>query len=342
MKTDNKEEQWGCEEIKKDADAPVYALEKGACCCPKGAEVESMEACGKILHTIAVHLGFGSEAEELGWNGTNENIPPGCSFKVWPGGKTGRGHWNSAETGKARENMIQICNTSTGPDDGTDEEKGAEDEKGSQAEACTAAGESCAESKCCTDTYHKCFQKEDGWASCNATCSKKMKWVDNKWAEQEEDVWDCTELVSNANNSTPAKTAQDVCVKDGENCMLSKCCSNSEHTCYKKDDHWASCNETCSSNYGWEADGWVDKGKKVWECDELAHDDSESEKSFCDMSECDACEGAQCTSCAEEKTRDCCLADLCKTLEGDELTSCQGQNLQTCCEGKSGHCTSSA
>jgi len=211
-----------------------------------------------------------------------------------------------------------------------------------QAVVCAAAGESCKESKCCTDGYHKCYLKDEHWAACNESCSSRMKWVTDKWVEQAEDVWKCTELMSDT-DTTEGKMAQDICVKAGENCMLSKCCSDPQDRCYSKDKHWASCNHTCSINSKWEDGGWVDKGEeKVWNCTELVHDDAASKTSFCDMSGCTECQGEQCTYCREEKERDCCLADVCDELQGDELSSCQKENLQTCCEGKAGHCTSSA
>jgi len=276
-----------------------------------------------------------------GWNGTNENIPPGCSFKVWPNGKTGRGHWNRAEKGKARANMIQICNTRDGDDGQNERSENEVDSKVAKVE-CSAAGDGCLESKCCADAYHKCFKKDEHWASCNASCSNKMKWVDGAWEEQDEHIWDCDELTDEGKeDTTEGKTAEDICVKDGENCMLSKCCSQEGHTCFKKDEYWASCNETCSSNYKWENGGWTDKGdEQVWLCDKLSHAAADSEKSFCDMSGCQDCEGDQCTNCREEKVRDCCLKDACDGKDGDELDTCKADNMATCCEGKSVQCTS--
>lgn len=205
---------------------------------------------------------------------------------------------------------------------------------------CAKAGESCADSMCCEDSYHKCFQKHEHWATCNSTCSANMEWEDgNGWVERDHKVWDCNELKPDA-GSNPGGLAQDQCTKAGENCMLSKCCVQEGHTCYKKDDHWASCNLTCSSNMKWETDGWVDKGEKVWACDELSHDDKDVQAAFCDMSSCQGCSGTQCLSCQEETERDCCLRDLCDKLSGDEKTSCRDENLATCCEGKSGRCSS--
>jgi hypothetical protein len=103
--------------------------------------------------------------------------------------------------------------------------------------ACSFNGESCLETKCCAESGMTCYKKSEGWASCNATCNEKMMWntSTNKFEEQAEKVWDCTELGNEPD-----------CSKDGENCADTKCCSNQASTCYKKNDHWASCNATCN------------------------------------------------------------------------------------------------
>jgi len=208
-----------------------------------------------------------------------------------------------------------------------------------QPVACSAAGDSCLDSKCCADSYHKCYTKNEHWASCNATCSNKMKWVDNAWQKQDEHVWDCDELKHDGpTGKTDNQAPEDICTKAGENCMLSKCCQDAGHTCYTKDEHWASCNLTCSSTWKWESGGWNDKGEHVWDCDELQKNDEDAEQSFCDMSGCQECSGSQCGSCREEAERDCCLNTMCKRCEGEQCTACRNDNMETCCEGKSAKC----
>merc|ERR1712151_1002400 len=44
------------------------------------------------------------------------------------------------------------------------------------------------------------------------------------------------------------------CTANGEDCSASRCCSEAGMTCYKKNDHWASCNQTCNTNMMWTAD----------------------------------------------------------------------------------------
>merc|ERR1712127_881062 len=104
--------------------------------------------------------------------------------------------------------------------------------------ACSFNGESCLETKCCAESGMTCYKKNEGWASCNATCNEKMMWntSTNKFEEQAEKVWDCHKLS---------------CSVNGENCMDSKCCLLPGMTCYKKNEHWASCNATCNEKMKW-------------------------------------------------------------------------------------------
>jgi len=61
------------------------------------------------------------------------------------------------------------------------------------------------------------------------------------------------------------------CTPNGESCALSGCCSEAGMTCYKKDETWSSCNETCNPHYKWVEDenGWAKTNKKVWDCEEI-------------------------------------------------------------------------
>jgi mevalonate kinase len=129
--------------------------------------------------------------------------------------------------------------------------------------ACSFNGESCLETKCCAESGMTCYKKNEGWASCNATCNEKMMWntSTNKFEEQAEKVWDCTELGNEPD-----------CSKDGENCADTKCCSNQASTCYKKNDHWASCNATCNEKmkYNTETKKFEEQAEKVWDCHKLS------------------------------------------------------------------------
>jgi len=185
--------------------------------------------------------------------------------------------------------------------------------------ACSNDGEDCRETQCCTTKESTCFRKNDHWASCNASCSHNYKWWNNGWVYQgDEHIWDCHTLS---------------CSDDGQNCMSSRCCTDPNSKCYRKNDEWASCNATCTHNYKWEgSSGWVEKAEKIWDCVELLP------KQECDMTGCDHCSGEQCEYCRDNKERDCCLDDACRGAQGEQVAQCRKDHLEACCQGKSAQC----
>merc|ERR1719195_1698054 len=138
--------------------------------------------------------------------------------------------------------------------------------------SCTANGENCMASKCCSDPSMTCFKKNDHWASCNQTCNEKMKWNHDtqKFEEQDEKVWDCAALSEPAKGASPSP--EPTCTANGENCMTSKCCSKPGMTCFKKNDHWASCNKTCNEKMKWNDDTkkFEEQEEKIWDCAALS------------------------------------------------------------------------
>merc|ERR1711920_825738 len=154
---------------------------------------------------------------------------------------------------------------------------------------CAQDGQDCSQSKCCASEGKQCFRKSEFWATCNATCNPKYVWENNGWVEKDEDIWDCT-LVSEESES--------VCAADGQNCSSSQCCSNAGSHCFKKNDHWSSCNATCNQHYMWENNGWADKGdEKVWDCEILSEegdDDCAVDGQDCSKSKCCVSDGKKC------------------------------------------------
>jgi len=192
-----------------------------------------------------------------------------------------------------------------------------------EGQACSQDGEDCRASQCCAQEGSTCFRKNDHWASCNATCAHNYKWENNQWNNKgDEHHWDCHALS---------------CAEDGQNCMSSRCCAHYGSKCFQKDEHWASCNSTCSNNNLWEGGAWVDKGCKQWDCDELL-----PVAEVCDISECDGVGGYKARDqCSEWKQRDCCLDEACRGAQGEQVALCHSDNLNRCCEGRSGFCTTS-
>ncbi|CAK0800117.1 unnamed protein product [Prorocentrum cordatum] len=127
---------------------------------------------------------------------------------------------------------------------------------------CTPNGESCALSKCCSEPGSKCYKKNDYWFACNQTCNPYYMWKDGGWVKTNETVWDCEEV-------------RPPCTPNGESCALSKCCSEPGMKCYKKNDHWSSCNQTCNPNYLWMETGWVKTNETVWDCEVITIDSTD-------------------------------------------------------------------
>ncbi|CAK0837649.1 unnamed protein product [Prorocentrum cordatum] len=171
---------------------------------------------------------------------------------------------------------------------------------------CTENGASCALSKCCSDPYAKCYKKSAGWSSCNRTCDPNSKWMDDRWVKTNETVWDCevisvdstdvstdsdagnvaaTDVPADSASSSDASTAS-ACSQTGQSCEQTMCCSEPDAKCYKKNDWWSSCNQTCDPNSMWTEDnGWVKTDKKVWDCEEIRLPCTENGAS-CALSKC--------------------------------------------------------
>merc|ERR1712113_91586 len=123
-----------------------------------------------------------------------------------------------------------------------------------------------------TNKEYKCFKKYDHWASCNKTCNTHYKWEGGKWQDKGVHVWDCDDLTKPEAVPKPESTGEaeeQKCSDTGKDCRATKCCTNKEYKCFKKYDHWASCNKTCNTHYKWEGGMWQDKGVHVWDCDDL-------------------------------------------------------------------------
>jgi len=70
-------------------------------------------------------------------------------------------------------------------------------------------------------------------------------------------------------DDSTATPEQAECAKSDEHCGEAKCCSEPGMQCYKKDEWWSSCNQTCNSMVDWVDGRWQSQDKKVWDCQEL-------------------------------------------------------------------------
>lgn len=103
------------------------------------------------------------------------------------------------------------------------------------ATVCSATGTDCTESKCCQDAGHKCYSKDQNWASCKQTCdSTEVDPADNQ-------TWDCAEL---------NETSSLQCSKEHENCQANPKCCHAGWSCYIKDGGGANCSADCIQGEG--------------------------------------------------------------------------------------------
>lgn len=128
---------------------------------------------------------------------------------------------------------------------------------------CSAKYKDCKKTKCCKDAGLQCFAKNRKWATCMPECSKGFNPVD-----KEHKKWRCKALGPRTPGpipaadiwTKPAAWVQEKCAATGENCEKKACCKDKGKQCYKKNDKWFGCKETCvpgpdpmdSNNASWD------------------------------------------------------------------------------------------
>lgn len=123
---------------------------------------------------------------------------------------------------------------------------------------CAGPGEACILVKCCRDKKQRCFKKNGQWAQCRISCAPGIDPVDQA-ANKHATPWSCKKW-----DDTP-ETPSFACSEDKiANCMYNRCCKNAGSTCFKKDDGWAACNQTCTKDINPE-DPIAHRRK--WSCD---------------------------------------------------------------------------
>mmetsp|Transcript_88546 Transcript_88546/g.237499 ORF Transcript_88546/g.237499 Transcript_88546/m.237499 type:complete len:529 (+) Transcript_88546:114-1700(+) len=96
-------------------------------------------------------------------------------------------------------------------------------------DSCSGEGEDCRASRCCSDPGMKCHTKNEHWAGCMATCTPGIHPGD---PPEHRTPWTCDLVLA--------------CAGPGEDCSASLCCSELGKGCYKKDEYWAACKDTCT------------------------------------------------------------------------------------------------
>lgn len=150
------------------------------------------------------------------------------------------------------------------------------------AKTCAAETDNCRPLGCCRDASQLCYEKDDTWASCRSSCKPG---IDIDEPESLRTPWTCR-IVGDRQKATPpvptnpqpkrhrlrpVVPSQDSneshCAAEGADCTELRCCSNSDHKCFEKDETFASCKATCipGMNLSEPADSRV-----PWSCRELA------------------------------------------------------------------------
>lgn len=121
--------------------------------------------------------------------------------------------------------------------------------------ACSEPHEDCNKTLCCKDPLKTCFLKNKYWASCRFQCTPGEK-------DERGEEWACEALGHSPENVT-AMTADDTtCSEPGEDCRKSLCCTDPLHTCFLKNEWWASCQHNCTT-------GVKDDRGEEWNCTAL-------------------------------------------------------------------------
>jgi len=86
--------------------------------------------------------------------------------------------------------------------------------------------EDCSHSGMCVERGRRCFRKNEFWAGCKESCTPGIHMDDHP---DHRTPWSC-QLVSSTRH---------------EDCSQTRLCMEPGHRCYKKNDHWAGCKESC-------------------------------------------------------------------------------------------------
>jgi hypothetical protein len=122
---------------------------------------------------------------------------------------------------------------------------------------CAEQDADCSESKCCKDIGFQCYAKAEGWAVCRKDCDPKAM---QKYDPSNEE-WSCEELGERAR-----------CANNEEDCSKFGCCAEPNHQCYKKNDDWSMCFESCDPAEMKKHD----PEKEDWSCEEIGERNFES------------------------------------------------------------------
>lgn len=184
-------------------------------------------------------------------------------------------------------------------------------------------------SSCLANNEHY-YTLEEAWEACGRQpeCGFIMRWTTGEFYLRRSTDPDMPVAGAKSMLYTCRQTDR-WCTNDGDNCMESRCCNTLGSTCYRKNEHWASCNATCNSAYKWVGGGWQFQGPgaKVWGCDVLGCCKAPE-------AECLACDAGKTVAefCAENPGTTGCVESKCCTEARAECLACSyGKTLEEFC-----------
>lgn len=113
----------------------------------------------------------------------------------------------------------------------------------------------CNETKSCAAPGMQCYEQVSSYAQCKESCVAGQPDMTH-WDDVE---WSCKEL------GVRSEGEPNVCVKQGEDCSKSWCCSDAGLQCYQKNSSVAACKSECAPN----GPDLSDADGKFWTCKEL-------------------------------------------------------------------------
>lgn len=109
---------------------------------------------------------------------------------------------------------------------------GSNSSNGTQT-ACSPPHGGCLVSKCCTDPNYRCYKKNDQWAQCRTRCQAGI----DPYDQGSDKKWSCEDWEDNTTGK---------CAGAWEACLNTKCCREKNQRCFKKNDLWAQCRDSCA------------------------------------------------------------------------------------------------
>jgi len=121
--------------------------------------------------------------------------------------------------------------------------------------SCSAPGQDCRSTKCCTAVNTQCFEKNDGWATCKSECVAGGP----DMSDANGDPWTCKKLGPWTPGAAPWVAEQ--CAMDGQDCSKKQCCKTPGAQCYQQSAYWSQCKPGCTPGQNPER-GW----EPAWSC----------------------------------------------------------------------------